>query len=426
MKHNRSTAYSLTPAVPTGSEVETASPRPEQRVNAFDRALARGLLEALGAPPIAIVLWSGEAITLDPSPSLRMCVNSRAALFRLIRNPELHFGDLYSAGHLEVEGDLVAFLESAYRGVSLQLRRSRFARLRARLTNRPRTNSLEDARDNIHHHYDLGNDFYRLWLDDAAMQYTCAYFPDPAMTLEQAQLAKLDHVARKLRLKPGERVVEAGCGWGGLARHFARHFGVTVRAYNISRQQVEFARARAQAEGLAGKVEYVLDDYRNIEGEYDVFVSIGMLEHVGPDNYRGLGDVINRCLAEDGRGLIHSIGRNQPGKMNAWVEKRIFPGAYPPTLGEMKEIFEPHELSVLDVENLRLHYAVTLDHWLKRFQNQETAVERMFDKFFVRAWRLYLAGSKAAFTTGSLQLFQVLFARGSVNDLPWSRTHLYR
>jgi cyclopropane-fatty-acyl-phospholipid synthase len=426
MKHNRATAFSLTSAGEGGLDVATASPPTEQRVTGFDRALARGLLEALGAPLIAIDLWNGEEITVAPSPAMRMRVRSRAALYRLIRNPELHFGDLYSAGHIEVEGDLVAFLEAAYRGVSLQLRRSRFARLRARLTNRPRTNSLEGSRDNIHHHYDLGNDFYRLWLDEAAMQYTCAYFPDPSMTLEQAQLAKLDHVAKKLRLKPGERVVEAGCGWGGLARHFARHYGVTVRAYNISREQVAYARDKAREEGLEGRVEYVLDDYRNIEGEYDVFVSIGMLEHVGRENYRALGDVIDRCLAGHGRGLIHSIGRNQPNKMNAWVEKRIFPGAYPPTLGEMSEIFEPNELSVLDVENLRLHYAVTLDHWLKRFERRVDDVARMFDAFFVRAWRLYLAGSKAAFTTGSLQLFQVLFARGAANDLPWSRVHLYR
>lgn len=426
MENNRSTAFGPSSAVQTGLEVTTASMPTEQRATGFDRALARGLLDALGAPPIAVVLWSGEETAIHPSPAMRLRVSSRAALYRLVRNPELHFGDLYSAGHIEVEGDLVNFLETAYRGVNLQMRRSRFARLRARLTNRPRTNSLEDARDNIHHHYDLGNDFYRLWLDEAAMQYTCAYFPDPSMMLEQAQLAKLDHLARKLRLMPGERVVEAGCGWGGLARHFAKHYGVTVRAYNISREQVAYARDKAREEGLEGRVEYVLDDYRNIEGEYDVFVSIGMLEHVGGENYGGLGDIIDRCLTDRGRGLIHTIGRNQPGKMNAWVEKRIFPGAYPPTLGEMREIFEPHELSVLDVENLRLHYALTLEHWLQRFERHEAGVERMFDKFFVRAWRLYLAGSKAAFTTGSLQLFQVLFARDADNDLPWSRAHLYR
>jgi cyclopropane-fatty-acyl-phospholipid synthase len=221
-------------------------------------------------------------------------------------------------------------------------------------------------------------------------------------------------------------VVEAGCGWGGLARHMARHYGVTVRSYNISSEQIRYARDKARAQGLDGRVEYVEDDYRNIAGKYDVFVSVGMLEHVGRSNYRVLGRVIDRCLGAQGRGLIHSIGRNRPAPMNAWIEKRIFPGAYPPTLGEMTEIFEPYRLSVLDVENLRLHYAQTLTHWLERFERDVFAIEKTYDKVFVRAWRLYLAGSIASFTTGHLQLFQVAFTRERDNDLPSSRVHLYR
>ncbi len=393
----------------------------------FDRALCRTLLRAAGSPPIAIRLWDGETISpAQKAPVATLVLADRGALYRLIRNPDLHFGDLYSTGRIEVEGDLVAMLEAVYRGVEANLRGRALARLRERLTNRPRANTLGGSRENIHHHYDLGNDFYRLWLDTEAMQYTCAYYPDPTMSLEQAQLAKLDHVARKLRLKPGDRVVEAGCGWGGLARHFARNYGVTVRAYNISKEQVAYARERAHAEGLEDRVEYVLDDYRNISGTYDVFVSVGMLEHVGRTNYGILGDVIDRCLTPNGRGLIHSIGRNRPGKMNAWIEKRIFPGAYPPSLAEMMAIFEPHQFSVLDVENLRLHYAQTLRHWLWRYELNAGTVEDMFDPFFVRAWRLYLNGSIASFTTGSLQLFQVVFGRPEDNDLPASRAHLYQ
>ncbi len=257
------------------------------------------------------------------------------------------------------------------------------------------------------------------------MQYTCAYFPDPAMSLEEAQLAKLHHVCRKLQLKPGDRVVEAGCGWGGLARFMAREYGVTVKAYNISREQVKYARERAAEEGLSGQVEYIEDDYRNIEGEFDVFVSVGMLEHVGTRDYRVLGDVIDRCLTPTGRALIHTIGRNQPGPMNAWIERRIFPGAYPPTLREMMDIFEPNRFSVLDVENLRLHYARTLEHWLQRYEQHVPEIEANLDAAFVRAWRLYLAGSIAAFTSGELQLFQVVFSRASNNLLPWSRAYLY-
>jgi cyclopropane-fatty-acyl-phospholipid synthase len=234
------------------------------------------------------------------------------------------------------------------------------------------------------------------------MQYTCAYYPSPSMTLEAAQRAKMRHVCLKLGLQEGESVVEAGSGWGGLACFMTREFGVRVRAYNTSHEQVAHSRERAEREGLSDRVEFVEDDYRNIRGKYDAFVSVGMLEHVGPDHYRELGAVVDRCLSHQGRGLIHSIGRNRPAPMNAWIERRIFPGAYPPTLGEMMAIFEPCALSVLDVENLRLHYARTLEHWLERFESHADAIGSQFDERFVRAWRLYLSGSIAAFRAASL------------------------
>ena len=163
------------------------------------------------------------------------------------------------------------------------------------------------------------------------MAYTCAYYPTAAATLDEAQVAKMDHVCRKLRLQSGETVVEAGCGWGTLALHMARHYGVRVRAFNISREQIAYARERAARAGLSGQVEYVEDDYRNISGRFDAFVSVGMLEHVGVENYETWAAVIRRALGGRGRGLIHSIGRNYPAPLQPWIEKRIFPGAYPPS-----------------------------------------------------------------------------------------------
>ncbi len=395
------------------------------RSNALDRVLLRAMVRALAQPDFAITLWDGYTAG-PPAPGWRVRIADRAALWYLMRNPLLHFGDLYAAARLEVEGDLTGYFERLYRGIAAGSNAARRSPLWWLWRDRPpRPGTPEAARENIHHHYDLGNAFYRLWLDAEAMQYTCAYFPAPAMTLEQGQRAKLEHVCRKLRLRPGQRVFEAGCGWGGLALHMAREHGVTVRAWNISREQVRYANEEARRQGLAGRVEFIEDDYREIRGECDVFVSVGMLEHVGPANYSALGAVIDRCLAPAGTGLIHTIGRNSPRPMNGWIERRIFPGAYPPTPGEMAPIFEPYDLSILDVENLRLHYAETLGHWLERFTAAEPAVSEMYDELFVRAWRLYLAGSQAAFTTGSLQLFQVLFARAGTNDLPRSRAHLY-
>jgi cyclopropane-fatty-acyl-phospholipid synthase len=235
----------------------------------------------------------------------------------------------------------------------------------------------------------------------------------------------MDLVCRKLRLRPEESVIEAGCGWGALALHMATRYGVRVRAFNISREQIAWARSRAREMGVEHRVEFIEDDYRNIGGRCDAFVSVGMLEHVGREQYADLGRVIDRTVQPNGRGLLHSIGQDKPSLLNPWIESRIFPGAYPPTLREMLEVLEPWPFSVLDVENLRLHYALTLQHWLRRFEDARERVREMYDERFVRTWRLYLAGSLAAFNTGKLHLFQVVFARARSNDVPWTRAYLY-
>tara|TARA_B100000809_G_scaffold46695_1_gene41099 strand:+ start:82 stop:1155 length:1074 start_codon:yes stop_codon:yes gene_type:complete len=350
-------------------------------------------------------------------------INHRRAFYHILRASDLGFGDQYSAGGIDITGNLVDVLKEVFSCREAVVSASKTL-LRCLNRSRRPNHTQSHAQENIHHHYDVGNTFYKLWLDQE-MQYTCAYFSDPELTLEQAQQAKMDHVCRKLQLKPGDRVIEAGCGWGGLSRHMALHYGVSVTAYNISREQLHYARQRAKSEGYDQQVTYVESDYRNIQGQCDAFASIGMLEHVGPVNYPALGDVMYQVLTEEGRGLIHTIGRNRPRPMSAWVDSRIFPGAYPPTLGEMMKVFEGHSFSVLDVENLRLHYAKTLTHWLTRYETANASVTEMFDDAFVRAWRLYLSSSIACFLSGGLQLFQVVFARGEKNAVPWSRQHLY-
>jgi len=387
------------------------------------RWLLRRVASILGDPPIEFAIRGGARVRSVAAPIGRVVFASRAHLASILADPWVRFGDGYSDGTVSVEGDLVAVLEAVYRASSMGDKPS-WLRRAAGLAHRPHANSLRGSRDNIHHHYDIGNEFYALWLG-STMAYTCAYYPTPAASLDEAQTAKMHHVCRKVRLQPGESVVEAGCGWGSLALHMARHYGVRVRAFNISHEQIAYAREQAAREGLAGRVEYVEDDYRNISGHYDAFVSVGMLEHVGVKNYPVLGRIARRCLGSNGRGLIHSIGRNHPARMQPWIEKRIFPGAYPPALSEMSQIFEPWDLSVLDIENLRLHYAQTLRHWLALYETAGDKVRAMFDEKFVRMWRLYLAGSVAAFSTGTLQLFQVVFATADNNDIPWTRAHLY-
>jgi cyclopropane-fatty-acyl-phospholipid synthase len=410
---------------PIAASPQALPPRVIVQGSGLDQRLLTRLYAQLGQPPLELAMRGGACVGADGAGAVaRVTFASRATLLSILVDPWLRFGDAYSDGSITVEGDLVGLLETVYR-YSATLARSSVVRRAAARLRRSHVNTLSRSRENIHHHYDIGNAFYALWLG-STMAYTCAYYPTPEATLDEAQVAKMDHVCRKLRLQPGESVVEAGCGWGSLGLHMARNYGVRVRAFNISHEQIVYARERAQREGLGSRVEYVEDDYRNIDGTYDAFVSVGMLEHVGVSNYSALGEVVHRSLGGRGRGLIHSIGRNFPAPLQPWIEKRIFPGAYPPTLSEMAPIFEPWNLSILDVENLRLHYAQTLRHWLALYEGAVARVQQMFDEKFVRMWRLYLAGSAAAFTTGTLQLFQVVFAPGESNDIPWTRAYMYR
>ena len=319
----------------TGGGINYPAPPTKQRrtlgdmIFATDRLLLTKMLRAIGDPPVQLILWNGLAVSSHKgNEAARLLIRDRGALLKLVADPELCFGEMYSAQRIEVQGNLLDFLEAVYRVWPLQSQGKIGKKLLSPFYD-TRRNTLNGSRRNIHHHYDIGNDFYKLWLDEQ-MVYTCAYFPSPNISLEDAQLAKMDHVCRKLRLLPGEKVVEAGCGWGALALHMAKHYGVKVTAYNISSEQIIFARQRAQAEGLDGQVDFVEDDYRNVSGKFDVFVSVGMLEHVGTDHYQELGAVIDRSLKDNGRGLIHSIGLNFPRPMDAWTRRHIFPGACPP------------------------------------------------------------------------------------------------
>ncbi|MCG6924763.1 MAG: cyclopropane-fatty-acyl-phospholipid synthase family protein [Acidobacteria bacterium] len=387
----------------------------------IDGWILRRLADRMTPAPLRFALGP---LTVEPpgtSPVATLRFRDRRAVLGLTRSPELHFGDAFAQGRIEVEGDLVAALEHAYRALEPHDRVPARARLRGR-----RWHSVRRSRSNVHHHYDLGNDFYRLWLDERLL-YTCAYFESPEVSLEAAQVAKMDHVCRKLGLRPGETVVEAGCGWGALALHMARRFGARVFACNVSREQIRYARERAEHEGLADRVEFLEEDYRRLDRRCDVFVSVGMLEHVGRRSYGELADVIRRCLdPEHGRGLLHFIGRDRPRPLNAWITERIFPGAYAPALDEAcQRVLVPARQSVLDVENLRRHYELTLRHWRERYERALAEGRVGFDERFRRTWRLYLAGSEAAFRMGSLQLFQVTFAPHGSNAIPWTRAELY-
>lgn len=409
MAHHTLIAHSRTRVLPA---------RASHRVGSWDRWAAGHLQRSIQAANVRVELWDGSSPSGNRAPAIGdLVVHDRRALLGLIFNPELYFGEAYMTGRLDVRGPLEQVVEALSRlPAPVTTWHHRLASALAV------PNSLAGSRNNVHLHYDLGNDFYARWLDPELL-YTCAYFASPGLSLERAQSAKLELVCRKLQLQPGEVVVEAGCGWGALALYMARHYGVSVKAFNISREQITFARDRARREGLAGRVEFIEDDYRNVSGQCDAFASVGMLEHVGLRHFHSLSSVLKRVLRRDGgRGLLHFIGRDAPRPLNLWIRRRIFPGAYPPTLAEVTTgVLEPADMSVVDVENLRLHYARTLSCWGERFAAARNQIRARYGDEFPRAWELYLAGSRAAFTAGWMQLFQVVFAPRESPPPSWTR-----
>jgi cyclopropane-fatty-acyl-phospholipid synthase len=393
--------------------------------SAVETWLLKRIFEKIGPAPIRFA-WEGGAPLSMPgaAPVATLRFRDLSTLLSLALDPEVGFGEAYSDGRIQVEGNLVAALEAVYKSMAAIPRRDRIARLKSKWMEWWQDNSPRGSRSNIHRHYDVGNEFYKLWLD-RELVYTCAYFPTPSVTLEEAQIAKMDYICRKLYLQPGETVVDAGCGWGALAFHMATHYGASVKAFNISHEQILYARRQAMERGLSQRVEFIEEDYRNISGKFDAFVSVGMLEHVGLGHYADLGRAIHRSIGDSGRGLLHFIGRSYKSEFSRWIRKRIFPGAYAPELGEAMRVLKPYGYSVLDVENLRLHYAKTLEHWLDRFDKAGERVSEMYDPWFRRAWRLYLAGSIAGFRSNTLQLFQIVFAGSKRTEIPWTRAALY-
>lgn len=407
------------PSLPGDRSLRVSRQAARGQPTRFDRWLAFRVQRLIEPVDVRLELWDGTSVFPASTRAIGdVVVRDRRALVGLAVDPDLHFGEAYMEGRIDVRGSFEQVIDALTHVA--RPGRSWRERLRA-LMSIP--NTLRRARHNIHHHYDLGNGFYEQWLD-RELVYTCAYYADGDMSLEEAQRAKLDLVCRKLHLVRGMTVVEAGCGWGALALHMARRYGVHVRAFNVSREQLAYARDRARREGLEHQVEFLDDDYRNISGEFDAFVSVGMLEHVGIHQFHALGEVIRRTLRRrGGRGLLHFIGRDTPRPLNAWIRKRIFPGAYPPTLAQVAtRVLEPAGMTIVDVENIRLHYARTLAAWRERFESVAANVRQQYGAAFERAWRLYLAGSEAAFAAGWLQLFQIVFTPLESAPPYWTRS----
>jgi cyclopropane-fatty-acyl-phospholipid synthase len=283
---------------------------------------------------------------------------------------------------------------------------------------------LKNSRDNASYHYDLGNDFYRLWLDNS-MTYSCGYFRSEDDTLEQAQANKIDYILKKLNLKEGNTLLDIGCGWGGLIISAARKYKVKALGITLSSEQADKTNSRIKEEGLQKYVRVELTDYRQLKYRpFDRIVSVGMIEHVGKDYLNEYFLAVNKLLKDGGISLLHCI-TSQKGGTNRWIDKYIFPGGYIPSVKELVSNMTDKDFHLLDTESLRRHYARTLEHWTDNFENSISELSKIKDETFLRMWRLYLNACAASFHAGNIDVHQFVFSKGLAKDLPWTRDHLY-
>jgi cyclopropane-fatty-acyl-phospholipid synthase len=337
------------------------------------------------------------------------------------------FGEAYIDGRVDVEGDLSTLISLAFRSGLISVTTTQgFAGSALRVVDRLR--SLRRERENVAHHYDIGNDFFSLWLDKS-LTYSCAYFRNASDTLEKAQQQKIEHSLKKLRLQPKETLLDIGCGWGGLVMRAAERYGVETTGITLSEQQYAGANTSIASRGLTDKAKVRLMDYGTLAAEgkqFDKVASIGMIEHVGKDHLAEFVRHAETMLKPGGLALLHMITGIKEGPVNRWIEKHIFPGGYIPTLPEIIGHLSARDFRILDIENLAPHYRLTLDHWSKRFERVVPTVREKFDERFVRMWRLYLRTSSAAFQEGEVELHQILVSRGQPRDLPLTREDIYK
>jgi cyclopropane-fatty-acyl-phospholipid synthase len=379
---------------------------------------------------LTLIMPDGTRKEFGPGDGKSVTVRlaDRRAAFDIARNPRLGLGEAYMDGRIVIEdGDILDLMEvviGANRWEDGGAGRKHLSRGKSRLKALFRRNQARRSRQNVAHHYDIGNDLYRLFLDDD-LQYSCAYFTDPGNSLEQAQLDKKAHIAAKLDLKPGQHLLDIGCGWGGTALYLHRVAGVKVTGVTLSEEQLKIARQRAADAGVADQVTFELIDYRAVEGQFDRIVSIGMFEHVGAAHYEEFFTACHRLLKPGGVMLLHTIGKyGKAAAPDPFTDKYIFPGYHLPSLSQMAAAAEKVRLITSDVETLRLHYAYTLRHWLERTRRHKAEIIALYDERFFRMWEFYLAGGIVGFELGTMCNYQLQYVRDR-HALPITRDYMF-
>ncbi len=386
-------------------------------IDTFFKRFKKGIL--------TVKFWDGTSKTYGSgAPSATMTITSPKVVRAMFKNLTLGVGESYMDGTLLLE-PLEAFTDIAYMNLGT------YVDLMQKL-NPPRMlqrNTKNRQAAYIRHHYDLGNDFYKLWLDNETMAYTCAYFKKRTDSLSQAQTQKINHVLRKLQLKKGMTIAELGCGWGHLLVQAAKQYGVTGIGVTLSKEQFDYAKALAKREKVEKKVTFELVNYQDLAKrgvQYDRVYSVGLFEHVGRDNQDQYFKTVDALLKPGGVSVLHSIVYQVERPIDAWIDRYIFPGGHLHPVSKMVGYLPAYDFRLMDYESLRLHYAFTLAEWNKRFKAHKKEVIAMFDERFYRMWHLYLAGCSSSFRYGEIDLGQFVFSKGVNNDLPLTREHMYK
>jgi len=393
----------------------------------LEKQICHALFSRIANGGLEVTYWDGQTERYGPGPSwLHLRLRTPKTIWAIAKNVDLGAGEAYVNGDIEMEGDLADFVAlGAANGEQLAslvpdvLRKSLSVKL-------PKRDSKSKQAANVRHHYDLGNDFYRLWLD-RSMTYSCAYFRTPGDSLEQAQRQKVEHILRKLDITPGMTLLDIGSGWGELILAAAKQHGAKAHGITLSTEQLRHTRERIAAEGLTDRVSVELLHYDDLPAResYDRVVSVGMYEHVGVGNHAAYMAAVDRVLKPRGVSLLHTITQTVERPIAPWTDRYIFPGGHLPTVESILSLLAPRDFHAVDYESLRRHYARTLQEWWERFERSRDQVREMYDERFVRMWRLYLRGAFAAFSWGKLDLAQILWTKGLSDAVPMTRDYMY-
>lgn len=387
----------------------------------IDKTLYKNLLKNLFSESCSITFWDGEEIILGNEKNrFRIIFHEPLSITDILTNPSVTLGEAYMHKQIDIDGNIKDVIAAIYNNPKSFLRyKGKFSKL-VKTAN----NSLKKNKENVCYHYDIGNDFYQLWLDKS-MTYSCAYFKTEEDTLEQAQRNKVDYILKKLNLKEGQTLLDIGCGWGEIILSAARNYKVKSLGVTLSSEQMEKVNQRIKEEGLDHLAQVQLIDFRHIKNQsFDRILSVGMIEHVGKDHLHEYFTNINHLLNEGGISLLHCI-TSLKGGTNRWIDKYIFPGGNLPTVAELIRYMSEESFHILDLESLRRHYDKTLDHWAQNFETSLPEISKTKDETFIRMWRLYLNSCAASFHCGNIDIHQFVFSKGIADEIPWTRSYLY-